>query len=680
MFRKPITIHARSKVSGADRKKLRRALEQAFGGGGGGEGEGDAAAATAASEQIDAFLPAKAGELELLRPPAPSRVHIYALRDDAGDGSSAPLVPILLDLSGKGDLVPTVQGLWRAPGLLPRVPLKHPLVSRFVVKGADVMLPGIDASDLPLFEKGDLVAVISPGNDAPVAVGRALLASRDAGRGGGGKAVEVVSFYGDTLWRDHGGAAVPNAGFRADVVLPPEGLPEGEGEGGGGGGGGGAGADEAVAAAAGALAAANLADGPDAGATTAAATPPAAAAAAATAAAAETQAAAEATAAAAEAEAAAVAAAAAPPVDMDALIEASLLQALHASLPDAALPIAGSTLWREHVLPSRPAGAPPLDVKRGKHKRIPKTLQAYAKLGLLFVREDRASGDVHVTRVNRAHALLAGFVPHATEAAAAAAAGATGGAGTGGGGAAGGGAGGAAPSGGGGGGGGGGAFGGGGAPAGLLLGGGGPLAVEEVYVPGRELKPVFEAVGLDPAAGYGASAAAAAVAAYAARLPDADGGRAVLLDAALCDGLLKGVLKKGELYPSTLPKAALAEAALARCAMQTRVSRGGGGGGGDPLVRKGSAPVLQISSEKRQGTRRVTKIAGLEQFLICEERLAAEAAKRFSAAATLEDALGKHNKAKVVCVQGDVVDAAVAWLCAEPFGVPRRFVEVKKVK
>ena len=34
--------------------------------------------------------------------------------------------------------------------------------------------------------------------------------------------------------------------------------------------------------------------------------------------------------------------------------------------------------------------------------------------------------------------------------------------------------------------------------------------------------------------------------------------------------------------------------------------------------------------------------------------------KKFSAATTLEDALGKHNKAKVVCVQGDVVDGAVA--------------------
>lgn len=344
-------------------------------------------------------------------------------------------------------------------------------------------------------------------------------------------------------------------------------------------------------------------------------------------------------------------------MDVDALIEASLLQALSQSVPDSLLPIPGSTLWKEHVLPSRPRGCGAIDVKKSKHKRVPKALQAYAKLGLLSAKEDRASGDVIVTRVDRGHALLRAFVPHATE---------------------------------------GGADGGADAAAdhhqaspagnnnnngggGLLLGGagGGPLVVEEVFVPGREMRPIFEAEGLDPSAGYPADQVARCVQSYASsRLADADGGRAVVLDATLCDALLKGVLKKGELFPETLPKDALAPAALARCAQNTRISRGNG----EPLVKKGAAPQLLVSSEKRQGTRRVTKIAGLEAFLVNPEAVADAAAKKFSAATTLEDALGKHNKAKVVCVQGDVVDGAVAWLSGEPFGIPKRFFEVKKCK
>jgi predicted RNA-binding protein (TIGR00451 family) len=114
-------------------------------------------------------------------------------------------VPVLFDASGKGDrYVPTVMALWRAPELLPRVQLKHPAVSQFIVgaahgrhgHGADVMLPGVNTEGLPPFRKGDLVAVVVPGNPAPIAVGVATLSAEDAraaGRAAGkGKAVEVL--------------------------------------------------------------------------------------------------------------------------------------------------------------------------------------------------------------------------------------------------------------------------------------------------------------------------------------------------------------------------------------------------------------------------------------------------------------------------------------------------------
>lgn len=77
-------------------------------------------------DQLDQLLPSKAGELELAKLPAPSRVVIYLL-----DG-----VPVLLDVSGKSDFVPTVMGLWSCPQLLPQVQLKHPAVSQFILSGA----------------------------------------------------------------------------------------------------------------------------------------------------------------------------------------------------------------------------------------------------------------------------------------------------------------------------------------------------------------------------------------------------------------------------------------------------------------------------------------------------------------------------------------------------------------
>ena len=131
---------------------------------------------------------------------------------------------MLVDSSGKGDYFPTVFALWKLPELLPHVYVKQPEVSHFVVKGADLMLPGVDIPSLGAFQEGGIVAICSPGNPAPVGVGVAVMSSADAaersqGSQGRGRLVELLQHYGDFLWSEMGQSAVPNPGFQPGVVM-----------------------------------------------------------------------------------------------------------------------------------------------------------------------------------------------------------------------------------------------------------------------------------------------------------------------------------------------------------------------------------------------------------------------------------------------------------------------------
>lgn len=40
---------------------------------------------------------------------------------------------MFVDSSSKGDIIPTIYALWRAPGILPVIYLKHPSVSHFLL-------------------------------------------------------------------------------------------------------------------------------------------------------------------------------------------------------------------------------------------------------------------------------------------------------------------------------------------------------------------------------------------------------------------------------------------------------------------------------------------------------------------------------------------------------------------
>eukprot|EP00878_Enallax_costatus_P022121 GHUV01023459.1.p1 GENE.GHUV01023459.1~~GHUV01023459.1.p1 ORF type:complete len:549 (+),score=212.06 GHUV01023459.1:91-1737(+) len=548
MFKKPFCINQTHKVSGADRKKIRRSVEKAL-----------QLSSDDSSNHLELLLPAKAGDLELAKLPAPSRLVIYLLDS----------VPILLDVSGKLDFVPTVMGLWCCPQLLPQVTVKHPAVSQFILSGADLMLPGVDVRSLPQLEKGQLVGICVPGNPAPIAVGAALMnstaAAAQASGQGKGKLVELLQYYGDTLWQTLGKGAVPNAGFLQGYVLPAElatASPQQQ---------------QAYLEADG-TAAADATDGmlglslnrrseghvaTESNNSQAAST-------------------------AGQCDGAAVAAdtsttSSSFPDDMDQLLELALLQALHKSVKEDDLPLSGSDLWSQHIIHCRPPGTL-LDVKKSTHKKMKNFLQAYTKAGLIKTREDKHSGDVILTGVNRDPQLYSEFKPYKMSSSSAPLAGTSSS-----------------------------------TPASAAEGSGDrrgtmtPLVVEEVFKPSREVRPIFEAVGADPEGHYTAAAAGEVAFEYAklARLDaTAPDHKTLMLDAVLCDALYKGLLKKGELYPTHIAKSDLREAFLRRLQPQTRISRGA-----KALLRKGAPPTVNISGERRQGNKYVTRVVGVEAFL-----------------------------------------------------------------
>lgn len=628
MFKKGCVVNNKSLLSGADRKKLRRGIENNFC-----HSEGDEEEGSDHSSIVDLILPKGGGDLELLKCPSPSRVHIYC----------HDKVPIIIDASGKGDLIPTIFALWwlaESPcSLLPIVHVKHPYVSRYLVNGADLMIPGvsIDHPTFPRFAKDQLVAICVPGNPCPLAVGRTMMSSEEllARQGSGGvggvkgRLVSIVHCYGDGLWASMepglGNKRVPNAGFLVNAVVPVgagaealdgdddddddgggqggEEEEEGEGEGG---------REEGQGASQDAVKgirdlSVSQTQGTD-------------------------------------------------PLDMDSLLELTLLQALFRAVKDSDLPMNGSSLWSRFMLPSRPAGCT-LDLKKSRHKKMGAFLKAYSgdkhSAGLLLIKEEK-NGEVLVTSINRGHQLLDEFRPlpvKATEGGSAAALQTS-----------------EAES----------------APIEpsplnpVTIGGGGgassssshEIVVEELWKCGRELRELLDALNLSSESLFTEKEAGEVAFSYVkeAKLEDPSDPKQIILDALLCDALFKGLIKKGEPFPTHIAKASLRESFLKRCIAQTRIIRGS-----EVVVKKGPAPVIRISHERRQG-HKLTRVVGLEPYL-SPDLASAELQKRFASSTAVNELPGKGQGSEVI-IQGHHlgVDAFIV----SNFLVPKRCVDFKK--
>ncbi|XP_059297353.1 uncharacterized protein LOC132050225 isoform X2 [Lycium ferocissimum] len=603
MFKKAVDAKSHQRLSGADRKKLRRTIRDRF--------------SNASDSLLDLLLPPKA---ELAVSKYPNRVLVYGLEGDC---------PLFFDLDGRGrDIFPTVYALWRVPELLPAFVLKGGEVSRFMLGGADLMFPGISipSEGFPSFSAGEPWAVKVPGNPAAIAVGTTTMSSTEALKADlRGKALKICHYYRDTLWESAENCHVPNAGFLKDVVFEDPALSmssrasdsseidpsvdpgnvtnnEDMGE-----------VVDAEAASSGfGHPSTKQSDGPD-----------------------------EVVQLTSDLSELKVAES---PVDesntegqhslsveeVDALLDKCLLQALHTTIKEKDLPIPGSTFWSSHVLPCRPPGII-LDIKKSSHKKLSKWLQAKASGGLISVKEDKHKKEVILFSVNRNHPDYLSYKPEKKKVD---------------------------------------------KPGPSTNNASGEeqlqktLEVFEVYKPSVHVNLIFASVGAETSRLYTASEASEIVFQYVEKenLVKPSNKSSVTLDATLCDALFKGAIKKGSTYPTEIHKKDLGQTFIGRMQAHHCVIRGN-----DRVVRKGALKPVQIMTERRQGNKKMTKLSGVESFLLDAEALASELQKKFACSTTVAELPGK--KGQEVLVQGGVIDDLARYL-VEHYGVPKRYIEV----
>ncbi|WVZ75014.1 hypothetical protein U9M48_023119 [Paspalum notatum var. saurae] len=593
MFKKPADVKTTQRLSGADKKKLRRTAKERF--------------PQASDADLDAILPPK---VEITVAKYPNHALVYGIEGE---------VPMIFNIDARGhELFPTVYALWKVPHLLPAFTLKGGEVSRYVIGGADLMFPGISIppEGFPSFEAGQPWAVKVPGNPAPIAVGTTTMSSTEAVKAGlRGKALKILHYYRDMDSIDN--HYVPNEGFFEDIVVEdpnfvstsqsPDSAEELEGTHDGG-----VSSEDAAVDISD-----NHAADPDI----------------------HSVAMEEITEGVNELKLPEDKTTEQAPDEMehhnltteeiDSLLDKCLLQALYTSIKEKDLPMPGSTVWSNHILPCRPPGIT-LDIKKSSHKKLSKWLQSKSLSGLISAKEDKHKKEIILLGINRKHPDYVAFKPEKRvqepverEKAVAESSVAK------------------------------------------------QLEILEIYKPTSHVKPIFLAVEADMEKYYSASEASDIVFRYVEKenLVKPTDKAKVVLDVTLCDALYKGAIKKGSAYPTEIHKKDLGSTFLNRMQVHHKVSRGT-----QEVIRKGAIRTIQIMTERRQGNKKMTRLSGLECFLMDPDSLASELQKKFACSTTTAELPGKKGQYEVL-VQGGVIDDLAKHL-VDHYGVPKRYIEV----
>ncbi|KAE8791279.1 Eukaryotic translation initiation factor 2D [Hordeum vulgare] len=197
--------------------------------------------------------------------------------------------------------------------------------------------------------------------------------------------------------------------------------------------------------------------------------------------------------------------------EIDYLLDICLLQALHTNVKDKDLPIPGSILLSNHILPCRPLGVT-LDIKKSSHKKLSKWLQSKSSSSLISTKEDKHKKEVILVGISRKHPDYTAFkhqkkVQEPVE------------------------------------------------QHGNIVGEGSStkqVEVDEISKSSSHVNPIFLAVNADTGKCYSASEVFDVVFRYVEKenlVKQTDKAK-VILDATLCDALYKGAVKKGSTYPS----------------------------------------------------------------------------------------------------------------------------------
>ncbi|CAI7889777.1 unnamed protein product [Closterium sp. NIES-54] len=141
----------------------------------------------------------------------------------------------------------------------------------------------------------------------------------------------------------------------------------------------------------------------------------------------------------------------------------------------------------------------------------------------------------------------------------------------------------------------------------------------------------------------------------------------VILDATLCDALYKGAIKKGLPYPTECLKRDVGPLLLRRMQAQHKVEKGG-----RSVERKGEVEPVQIFVRGRQGSRNVTRVTGVEAYLVEAELLAAELREKFASSTSVAEVPGKKGQHEVL-LQGGFLDK-LSRLLVDAHGIPKSYV------
>eukprot|EP00435_Cladocopium_sp_Y103_P035914 s1105_g9.t1 len=335
MFKKSYTAQGQNLLSKKDLKALKSQLCELY--------------PSLTEKEVDEILPE--GQAKVVK--LDNRCLLYS----AGDAPAA-----FFDAEGRSELYPTLYTLWQYPHIMQELTI-HPPVSKFVLNGADLMLPGVlvPANGVVGFgtvTKGQPRCIKIDGNPYAIAVGR-MLVNQTQMEKLKGKGMEVLHVYKDGLWAQCG-KVKPNAGFTEEEEVAPCSESKWNKD------------NKELQEPTSATKDAETGDKPS------EEKPSAGGSCAASAAADWTQ---------------------------DDLLDFTFLQAMKQSLADdKALPIEASELYEKHMKPARPEGTT-LDVKKSSHKQIGKFLNAMRKSKAIDVTEKK--GVIHVSKVDRNHKVFA---------------------------------------------------------------------------------------------------------------------------------------------------------------------------------------------------------------------------------------------------------------------------------